>query len=383
MESIIYLDNAATSFPKPRSVINAAYNVINNYCANPGRSSHRLSMKAAETVYLCRSKLADMFGGTDENVVFVSSATHAINMGIKAVLHRGDHVLISDIEHNAVLRPISALAARGLITFDIYRASSDPEKLTRELASRIRPNTALICACHHSNVCNLCLPASAIGRFCRKNGILFLLDVSQSAGAVSINVERDCIDILCAPAHKGLYGIPGCGFAIFGSALVEHGSISTFIEGGNGMASESPYMPSFLPDKLESGTLPLPAIASLSAGIDYVNRTGIDNIASKEKALCNIMRKGLLTLKNVTVHSDTDGSILLFSVNGIPSEDIAGELDRYGICVRAGLHCAPLAHKKLGTPDDGAVRISFGANNSKEQVLRALNVCEHVIAHRK
>ena len=382
MESLIYFDNAATTFPKPHSVLKAALDVMNGYCANPGRSSHRLAIKAAETVYDCRSKLAELFGGSDENVVFTCSATHAINMGIKSVLHRGDHVLISDIEHNAVFRPISALASKGLITFDIYRAHTDPDNLTRELASRIKPNTTLICACHHSNICNLCLPIRAIGRFCKRNDILFLLDASQSAGTIPINIEDDLVDILCAPAHKGLYGIPGCGFAIFSQALADSGNISTFIEGGNGMASESPYMPDFLPDRLEAGTLPLPAIAALSAGVDFVRKNGIENIGKKEKALCKILRNGLLTINNVTVHSKTDGSILLFSVKGITSEEFSQRLDRHRVCVRAGLHCAPLAHKRLGTPDDGAVRISFGANNSKEEMFYALNVCEHLINHR-
>lgn len=382
MENLIYFDNAATSFPKPISVLNATNDVIKNYCANPGRSSHPLAARAAEAVYECRSKLARLFDAEDENVVFTSSATHAINLGIKSTLRRGDHVLISDIEHNAVLRPISALAKRGLITFDVYRATDDPERLIRELASKIKANTSLICACHHSNICNLCLPARAIGHFCRKKGIVFLLDASQSAGCVPISVENDLIDILCAPAHKGLYGIPGLGFAIFGKSLSESGRLSTFIEGGNGMASESAYMPDFLPDRLEAGTLSLPAIVALSAGVDYVKRQGVDSISQKEKALCALLRRGLSRIKDVTVHSLTDGSILLFSVKGYTSEEFAQLLSRYGICVRAGLHCAPLAHRRIGTNEDGAVRVSLGAKNTPDQVRRFLTVCEKILSKR-
>ena len=383
MKKLIYFDNAATTFPKPNTVLKATESVLRRYCANPGRSSHRLSMRASEAVYGCRRAVASFFGAAEENVVFTSSATHAINTALKCVLRRGDHVLISDIEHNAVLRPVSTLAKRGLITFDIYRASDNPDTVIRELKAKLKPNTALVCACHHSNICNLCIPAAAAGGFCRRSGILFLLDASQSAGTVPIHVENDCIDILCAPAHKGLYGIPGCGFAVFGKELSESGMLSTFIEGGNGLNSESPYMPDFLPERLEAGTLPLPAIAALKAGIGYVNQLGTQRIFKHESMLCAIMRKLITRFPKVTVHSESDGSILLFSVENIPSEELAERLDSYGICVRAGLHCAPLAHRRLGTPSDGAVRVSFSAYNTRAEVFYFAEVLERILSGRK
>ena len=368
MKNTVYFDNAATTFPKPRMVRERVASLLAEYCANPGRSSHPLAMKAAEQVYLTREKLARFLGGREENVVFTSSATHSINLALKSLLKKGDHVLISDIEHNAVLRPINALAKRGIISYDIYTAYSDPEAQIREISRHIRPNTAMICACHHSNICNLIIPIGAIGRFCRKYGILLLVDASQSAGTLPISINDDFIDVLCAPAHKGLYGIPGGGFAVFSDNLSDCKRISTFIEGGNGTASELPYMPDFLPDRLESGTLPLPAIVSLSAGLDFLNTRSVDYVLKKEKSLCSAMRKGLEKIDGVTVHSDTDGSILLFSVDGIPSETVAEALSEKGICVRAGLHCAPLAHKKLKTPSSGAVRVSFGAFNTEDEV---------------
>lgn len=378
MKNLVYFDNAATTFPKPRTVQEAVMRTIRLYCANPGRSSHRLALKAAEEVYACREKLAKSFGGKDENVVFTSSATHSINVAVKALLKEGDHVLISDIEHNAVYRPISALAKKGLISYDIYL--SDSKDITDELRSKAKPSTAMIIACHHSNICNLSLPLEAIGSFCRKRNILFLVDASQSAGILPINCFAQHIDILCAPAHKGLYGIPGGGFAIFSENAAESDRLSTFIEGGNGVGSKSPFMPEFLPERLEAGTLPLPAITALSAGIDFVNAVGTEKIRQKESRLCKLMRLGLEELDGIRIHSPTDGSIMLFSARDIPSEELASRLDSFGICTRAGIHCTPLAHKKLSTPsEDGAVRASFAFNNSEEEVMYFLNVCKKVL----
>ena len=383
MKNTVYFDNAATTFPKPQSVIEHVTKVMTEYCANPGRSSHSLAMRAAEEVYLTREKLADLFDCEPENVIFTSSATHSLNLAFKSTLKNGDHVLISDIEHNAVLRPITALAEKGIITYDIYTATSDAERLITEISEKIRQNTAMICACHHSNITNTVIPIGAIGRFCRRKGILFTVDASQSAGTFPISVRRDCIDVLCAPAHKGLYGIPGCGIAIFGDALSDCKRLSTFIEGGNGIASKSPYMPFFLPDRLESGTLPLPAIAALSSGVDFINKRTPEAILKKEKALSAIMRKGLKKLDGVRVHTDSDGAIVLFSVEGLPSETVAELLASNGFCVRAGLHCAPLAHKKLSTPENGAVRVSFGAFNTESEVKSFLYTLDHSVLPRR
>ena len=367
MNKLIYFDNAATTFPKPVCVQNAVNNVMLDYCANPGRSSHELSMRAAKSVFAAREKVALLFGGKEENVVFTLNATYVINLALKSLLKKGDHVLISDIEHNAVLRPIHTMAENGVISYDVYTAYRDPAAQLRELEKKVKSNTALICACHHSNISNFVLPIASIGRFCRYKGILFLVDASQSAGTLPINVTGDCIDVLCAPAHKGLYGIPGCGFALFNHSLSDCSRISTYIEGGNGVSSALPYMPDLLPERLEAGTLPLPAICSLEAGIDFIQKISQKQILEKETSICHYLRKGLRNFNSVTVHSDTDGPILLFSVKDIPSEEIAARLDSQKICVRAGLHCAPLAHKKLKTPESGAVRISLGAFNTLEQ----------------
>ena len=379
----VYLDNAATTFPKPRAVIAETERILRYSCGNPGRSSHRISMRAAETVYECRRRVADFFGGSDERVIFTSSATHSLNLGIKTSLRKGDHVLISDIEHNSVIRPINALAERGLITFDVYSASGDADSVLAEISARLRPNTAMVIACHRSNICNLTQPISRIGDFCRERGLLFLVDASQSAGCVEIDMERDGIDILCLPGHKGLYGIPGSGVALFGERVVgDYGRrLSTFMEGGNGIRSRESVMPDFLPERLESGTLAVPAIGALSAGIGFVGGLGVREIARHERRLFRLLSEGFTVFNGkISTYGDgSEGGIVLFSAEGIGAEELAERLDSYGICVRAGLHCAPTAHRKLGTPDDGAVRVSFGAFNTVREVNYLLNALDIIL----
>lgn len=380
MERTIYLDNAATTFPKPAEVIAEMTSVMRYSCGNPGRSSHKIALRAAEKVYECRENIANYLGSTPERVVFTSSATHSLNLAIKTTLRKGDHVLISDIEHNSVIRPIATLAEKGLISYDIYVSHSDPEKQIAELNSRIRPYTAMICACHHSNICGLVLPIREIGAFCKKHGVIFLVDASQSAGILPISMDKDGIDLLCAPGHKGLYGPPGCGFAVFGSRFDDPAELpDTFTEGGNGIRSKEPFMPDFLPDRLEAGTLAVPLIAGLSKGIDFVRGFQKGALYKNETRLCSLMRKELGRINDLRVYGERDGSILLFSANGISAEGFAEALDSYGICVRAGFHCAPTAHEKLGTPKDGAVRVSFGAFNSERDVNRFCDCAESIV----
>ena len=380
MEKIIYLDNAATTFPKPPEVISEITGIMRYSCGNPGRSSHRIALAASDIVFECREKLGSFFGCDPENVIFTSSATHSVNLAVKTVLHRGDHVLISDIEHNSVLRPIAALAEKGMISYSIYRAFEDADQQLREIRHLIRPSTAMICACHHSNIFNFISPIHEIGRFCRNNGIIFLVDASQSAGSVSINMRNDCIDLLCAPGHKGLYGPPGIGFALFGDRFsIPHNLPDTFTEGGNGINSTERSMPDFLPERLEAGTLAVPAIGGLSKGIDFVRGYRNGELYRNETQLCSAMRDRLKELPHIKIHGKRCGSILLFSVSGCDSEEFASMLDRFGICVRAGLHCAPLAHKKLGTPENGAVRVSFGAFNTIHDVNEFCAVTEKLL----
>lgn len=380
MEKILYFDNAATTFPKPAEVISEVTSVMRYRCGNPGRSSHKIALAASDAIYECREKLAGMFGGSPEKLIFTQNATHALNMGIKTVLHRGDHVLISDIEHNSVIRPVAALAQRGLITYDVYTACEDSGQQLRELMSKLRPETSMICACHHSNICNFLLPIREIGAFCLRKGIVFLVDASQSAGTIPISMEKDNIDLLCAPGHKGLYGPPGTGFIIYGNRFDDPENLpDTFTEGGNGIRSTESKMPDFLPERLEAGTLAVPAIAGLAKGADFVRTFPQNRLYQQECDLYQRMRTNLKTFDRIRLYGEKSGSILLFSVSGCDSEVFASALNEYGICVRAGLHCSPLAHRKLGTPSDGAIRVSFGAFNTEREVNEFCSVTEKLL----
>lgn len=365
---LVYLDNAATGFPKPRAVTAAADRCLKEYCGNAGRSSHRLALRAAEKIYECREQAAALFGlEAPENVIFTMNTTYALNMLIKGLLHEGDHVLISDMEHNSVLRPLHRLATEGKIEYDIFpteslwRTPSD-DALSLEIESRLRPNTRLLLCTHASNICSLMLPLREIGALCKKHGIFFAVDAAQSAGHTDIDMKALGIDALCAPAHKGLCGIQGVGLLV----LSEQRSLGTLVEGGNGMYSLEAYMPSELPERLEAGTLPTPAVAGLCEGIRYVRTMTTEKIGARECLLYRDLRERLEDLKQIHIYlPEKEGAILLFSVEGKSSEAVAGYLADQGICVRGGYHCTALGHKTLGTPADGAVRVSFGHGNTK------------------
>ena len=364
---MIYFDNAATTFPKPASVYAEVERCIRSYCGNPGRGSHALSRAAAEKIYECREEAASFFGlDAPENVVFTVNTTSALNMAIKGLLHRGDHVLISDIEHNSVLRPVARLAREGQITYDIFPTFSGDvalpkaESICREISRRIRPETRAVICAHASNICSASLPLTEIGTLCRARGLLLIVDGAQSAGILPINMEQMHIDMLCVPGHKGLYGIQGCGMLLIAQGI----TLDTLTEGGNGVHSLDTAMPDIAPERYESGTLPTPAIAGLCSGIRFVRRVGQDAIRAHEERLYRRMRELLTNTQGVKVYAPQFvGSTLLFSVDGMPSDAVGRALDARGFCVRCGFHCSALGHQTLGTPRDGAVRISFGYFN--------------------
>jgi selenocysteine lyase/cysteine desulfurase len=322
---------------------------------------------SANKIYECREKIAGYFSSDHpENVVFTMNTTYAINMAIKGLLRRGDHVLISDMEHNSVYRPIEKLFKDGFITYSVFNTVKngsvlDNERILRSISKLIRPGRTKMLICSHvPNICSAVRPISAIGSLCREKGIIFVLDAAQSAGHIPINVKGSSVDVLCAPAHKGLYGIQGCGFMLLGDKILP----KTILEGGNGINSLDPEMHDFSPERFEAGTLATPCIAGLSAGIRAVMEKGVEEISVEEKYLISRLRDALGSIKGVDVYAPWyDGSILLFNVRGIGSEVVASQLDRRGICVRGGYHCAGLAHKTLGTPEGGAVRVSVGTFN--------------------
>jgi cysteine desulfurase family protein len=369
--SLIYLDNAATTFPKPRAVSEEVIRCIERYGGNAGRGTHSLAMEAAEKVFECRSVVADLFDAEGpENVFFTMNTTYALNFVIKGLLRKGDHVIISDIEHNAVWRPIKKLADAGIIEYDVFRSltgeeNRSPVRICADIARLLRPNTRLVITTHVSNLCSVKMPIAEIGRFCRKNRIYFVVDGAQSAGHEHISVRKMCIDALCVPGHKGLYGIQGSGAVVFGGKLC----LDTLVEGGNGVNSLESTMPDLPPERYESGTLPLPALAGLCEGVKWLKGIGVDKVSAHEKGLFLYAKKLLCGIDGIKLYGEEYmGATLLLNLEGQNSEAVARRLGEYGICTRGGYHCSALGHKTLGTMDNGAVRVSFGAFNKAAHV---------------
>ena len=352
---MIYLDNAATTGRKPAQVIRAVDTALREYNANPGRSGHRASEKAAMAVYGAREKAAKMFGAQGaECVVFTSGCTYSINAVLKGVLRSGDRVLISSLEHNSVLRPLHSLGA----TVDIAQVSfTDDNETLEEFRRLIRPDTKLVFVTGASNVVGKCLPLAEIGALCRENGIPFGVDAAQSAGIIPIDMQKENIDYLCIAPHKGLYAPMGIGILIACREVP-----FTVIEGGTGTNSASPLQPDELPERLESGTLNVPGIMGAAAGMDFVGRIGQSNIHRKEIALIRKAYRGLADMPGIILYTpepELSGwtPVLSFNIKDIPSYETAERLNKAGIAVRAGLHCAPGAHRQLGTLETGTVRI--------------------------
>lgn len=367
----VYLDNAATSFPKPARVTEEVARCMRHYCGNPGRGSHALSMAAAEKIFECRCACASFFGGgAPQNVMFCMNATMALNTVIKGSLRKGDHVLISDMEHNAVLRPIDKLARDGEITYDVFPTFlNDPHacapRICTAIARGMKENTRMLICAHMSNICSAVLPLEEIGRLCRARGILFVVDAAQSAGHIPIDMERMCIDALCVPGHKGLLGPQGSGFFILRDGL----TMDTFIEGGSGLYSLERGMPEDPPERYEAGTLSTPAIAGLLEGIKTVQKIGVLTISQKEHDLNVYLQRQLERIPNVEIYvPHLHGSVLLFNKRGVSSEELGRQLNEYGFCVRAGYHCTALGHTTLGTPEGGAVRVSPSFYNSRSEM---------------
>ena len=368
---MIYFDNAATSFPKPRRVAEEQLRCMQIYGGNPGRGSHALALAAAEKIYECRELLASLFGCPNpENVIFTMNATMALNTAIKGLVRRGDHVLISDMEHNAVFRPIYKLAREGVITYDVFDTfptvpTRTAEMICASVLEKLRPNTRMLICAHASNICSATLPLREIGTLCRKKGILFLVDAAQSAGHLPIDMQEMQIDALCLPGHKGLWGPQGCGALLLGEGIVA----DTLLEGGSGYNSLEGNMPEDAPERYEAGTLPTPAIAGLSEGVKEIKRLGIANIHSHISALTARLAERLDDLPRVTLYTPHHkGGVLLFSLQDLSADRVGAFLNERGFCVRTGFHCAALAHATLATPPSGAVRVSPSLFNTLVQI---------------
>lgn len=360
---MIYLDNAATGFPKPPSVTAEVVKCLCNYCGNPGRGAHPLALASAEKIFECREAISDFLGvGAPERIVFCNNTTHALNLALRGFLKPFSHVLISELEHNAVRRPLAALAKERNIEIEVFPVwNLSKQAMLEGLRRRVRKNTAALVCTHASNICSFSLPLREIGKFCHENNLPFFVDAAQSAGHLPIKMKEWHIDALAAPAHKGLQGIQGAGFL----ALSERITLEPILQGGSGVDSLSPEMPTHTPERFEAGTLPTPSIVGLLAGIRFLEERGVEEIHAHECALFEAAKERLLSLPRVRVFAPRfSGAVLLFEKEGVPSASLANELGKRGICTRAGLHCAPLAHNAIGTPKGGAVRISFGPFNT-------------------
>ena len=373
MNGLIYFDNAATSYPKPPGVAYEVLRCINEYCGNPGRSAHPLALASDEAIYSCRCALAELFSvGSPENFVFTSNATHALNIAIKSRVRAGDRILISDIEHNAVLRPIHRLKTEGVCNYSLFDTSGDDLTILKGIEDQLKRGIDIVISTHVSNVNGRLLPINKIGKLCKSAGVYFIIDGSQSAGHLPIDLSALEFDVFCAPGHKGLFGIQGSGFAFFRESA--HG-LSSVTEGGSGHDSSNLFMPELLPERFEAGTLSTPAVASLHAGISFLKEVGVKEIETREARLADICREIIscfsclrLFPASVSGGGYAEGGPISFACDRYDSEALAAILAEYGVCVRAGLHCAPLAHKKLGTAPDGTVRVSLGYFNTEAEL---------------
>ncbi|MGE5253991.1 MAG: aminotransferase class V-fold PLP-dependent enzyme [Planctomycetaceae bacterium] len=385
-KKIIYFDNAATSYPKPEEVFQTMFRFSKEVGASPGRSGHRLAIEAGRLVFEARERITQLFGGKDSSrVVFGLNATEGINQGLKGLLRPGDRVITSSMEHNSVMRPLRALEKEGLevailpCSTECLLDPHDVRKATRKKAKMVVLN-------HGSNVAGTLQPLAEVGDICRQQGVLFLVDAAQSAGAVPIDMEREKIDLLAFTGHKALFGPQGTGGLILGERVDEK-NLVPMKWGGTGSRSELEEQPDFLPDRCESGTPNTVGIAGLLAGLDFVLREGVGKIREHERNLTERLLRGLLEIPEVTVYGPRDAKRQLatvsFNLREMASSETGLKLDEeYGILCRVGLHCSPSSHRTLGTFPEGTVRFSLSYLNRIEEVDQVLQAVGELVRKR-
>ncbi len=376
---MIYFDNAATTYPKPREVINEVNKAFSLYGANPGRSGHDMSMQTAMAVYSARETLNAFFDGFgSEYVSFTANCTESLNMAIKGILKKGDHVIISSLEHNSVLRPVVKLAEMNIITFSVFSVTQNEEETLNNLKKEIRSNTKLIITTAVSNVFGDILPIEKIGGIAKENNILYMVDGAQGAGVIPIKMKQSGINCLCIPGHKSLYGPMGVGVVLHDGSIKE-----TIIEGGTGTESFNFSQPVAFPERLESGTLNVPAICGLKKGVEITSSYGVKNIFNEESDLIELLFNELSSIRNIILYKSeydrkTQAPLLSFNVKNMHSEEVSALLNRESVAVRGGFHCSPLAHKTYGTEMTGAVRVSPSRFNTKKDVKYVINLLQKI-----
>jgi len=374
---MIYLDNAATTFHKPPTVNKKLSYAMQRFGANAGRGGHKLAVAASEMIYDTAALIAELFNiENPENIAFTHNATMALNMAIKGVLTESDHVIITSMEHNAVARPIWS-AAKNNHTM-VWANDKGYVNIT-DIAESIMPNTKLIVCNHASNVCGSVQNIAEIGQLAKARGILLLVDSAQTGGILPIDVEAQCIDLLAFAGHKALMGPQGTGGLYINDKL----TLKTIFEGGSGNESQNLFQPDHMPDRLVAGTMNMPAIAALGEGVRFVLKTGINNIYAHEMMLTKRLIEGLGNMENVKIYGSTDMQdrvgVVSFNIEGMDSVEVCTMLDSdYDIASRCGLHCAPLAHKTLGTSESGTVRISIGYYNTNSEIDKTLQAISKI-----
>ena len=365
---MIYLDSAATSMPKPPAVYTAALTAMRAF-ASPGRGGHAAAEAAQEAVYTCRERAAALFDAVPEQVVFTMNATHGLNIALKTLARPGDRVVVSGFEHNAVVRPLYKIGAQIVVA---GQKLFDPDDTLRAFDAAITPDTKAVVCTHVSNVFGYILPVRQIAALCRERNVPFVLDASQAAGVLPVSLRQLGAAFIAMPGHKSLYGPQGTGILLCGQMP------ESLLEGGTGSLSALPQMPDFLPDAAEAGTPNVAGIHALAAGLAFVQKRGTDAILAHETALRRTLANRLREIPGVRVYEDAPQTgVLSVTMDGCDCETLAGALAAQGVAVRAGLHCAPLAHKSAGTFASGTVRFSFSAFNTLRHVETAAEVVKN------
>ncbi len=370
---MIYLDNAATTFPKPRATVEAVARAMMLYGANPGRSAHRLSLRAAHEVWACREKLARLIGASDPtHIIFCLNCTDALNMAIQGSIKPGMHVITTALEHNSVLRQLAPLKRSGNIELTILQPDQNGTVTVEQFEQAFTPQTGLVVCTHASNVTGAIQPVAGIGALCRKRGVRFVLDAAQTAGMLDINASAIGCDLIAMPGHKGLLGPQGTGLLLCGR------DPEPLMQGGTGSISAEQDMPDFLPDRGEAGTVNVPGICGLAAGLSHIRRVGISSIAVREERETARAAGGLRRLGVPVFTGPHQAGVLSFLPPDGDCEKAAQDFAARGVALRAGLHCAPTAHESAGTLQTGTLRASFGPDASPEQTRGILQAASRL-----
>ena len=376
----IYLDNGATSFPKAPGVGEAMLDYVNNIGANVNRSTYEASSEAEMVLIECRERLCTLFGTEDiTHAVFTPGMTAGLNILLKGFLSPGDHVIVSSLEHNAMMRPIRQLEAQGV---EFSRIPADSRGITdpKDILPLIRPNTRLVAIMHASNVCGTLLPVKEISDICREHGLPLILDAAQTAGHYPVNMKELGLSALCVPGHKGLLGPQGIGALMLDEEFAKR--VEPLISGGTGSASDSELLPPYMPDRFESGTLNIPGIFGLNAALGFILDKGVQTFRAHEEKLTKRFTDGLegLPLRLAgTKEINKRVGVISIDFTGRDNAEVAYELDKRGIMTRCGLHCAPSAHKTLGTFPQGTVRFSIGYANAECDVDAAISAIKEIL----